>query len=72
MEFSAGYLFASLFVSAIGFGFFMYGRKQRRAPQMLTGLALMVFPYFLGDPAAILGIAAAAVVALWLLVRAGL
>ena len=71
MDFSAGYLFASLFVSTIGFGVWIYGKKQRRMPQSFTGLAMIVYPYFLGSPAWILGIGAALLVGLWLVLRAG-
>jgi hypothetical protein len=31
---------------SIGFGFFLYGRKQRAIVPLTCGLALMVFPYF--------------------------
>ena len=31
-------LLAGFAVSTVGFGFFMYGKKQGRAPQMLFGL----------------------------------
>jgi predicted cobalt transporter CbtA len=55
MDLSAGSLFASVLVSAIGIGLFIYGKKQIRPPQLLVGIALMVFPYFVGDPAWMLG-----------------
>jgi hypothetical protein len=32
---------------SIGFGFFLYGRKQRAVVPLLVGLALMVIPYFI-------------------------
>ena len=35
-----------LLFSAIGMGFFIYGRKQRRAVPLVCGLVLMVYPYF--------------------------
>ena len=31
---------------AIGLGYFIYGRKQRRAMPFIAGGALIVFPYF--------------------------
>ena len=35
MDLSASTLFASLFVSSIGFGLFLYGKKQARIPQLV-------------------------------------
>jgi len=32
---------------SIGFGFFLYGRKQRVVVPLLAGMTLMVFPYFM-------------------------
>lgn len=43
-------LLVSLLVSAIGFVFFSYGRKMTRPPQVLCGITLMVFPYFVSGP----------------------
>src|ERR1700733_14618420 len=35
-----------LLFGSIGFGFFMYGRKQRAVVPFVCGFALMIFPYF--------------------------
>ena len=35
-----------LLFSSIGMGFFLYGRKQKRAVPLLCGIVLMVYPYF--------------------------
>jgi len=35
--------------SAVGFGFFLYGKKQQKLVPLLCGLALMVYPYFVTD-----------------------
>lgn len=72
MDFSTGSLFASLLVSAVGFGLFLYGKKQARLPQLITGIALMIFPYLVAGPEWILGIGAALGAGLWLALRAGL
>ena len=32
---------------AIGVGYFVYGKNQRRTHMMLLGIALCVFPYFI-------------------------
>jgi hypothetical protein len=42
----SGLLWGVLF-SSIGVGFFIYGRRQGRTVPLLTGVALMVFPYFM-------------------------
>ena len=42
-------LLLGLVFSAIGAGFFMYGRKQKRPIPLLCGVALMVYPYFISS-----------------------
>ena len=44
----AGLLWGVLF-SAIGFGYFLYGKKQRSISPLLFGVALMGFPYFVSN-----------------------
>ena len=34
---------------AIGFGFFLYGRKQKAIVPLCVGIALCVFPYFIAN-----------------------
>ena len=34
---------------SIGMGYFVYGKKQQRALALLSGVALMVFPYFVSN-----------------------
>jgi len=41
-------LFAMLFGS-IGFGYFIYGKKQQRFASLLAGMALIIFPYFVSN-----------------------
>jgi hypothetical protein len=43
------WLFLGLIFSSIGFGFFLYGKKQRSPVPMVCGLALMIYPYFVGS-----------------------
>jgi hypothetical protein len=64
-------LFAGVVVSAFGVGFFIYGKKQRRAPQLVTGVLLSVFPFFVSGALATYAIAAAIVVAMWIAIRRG-
>lgn len=41
------WLFLSLVFSSIGMGYFVYGKKQESFVPMLSGIALMVYPYFI-------------------------
>ncbi len=41
-------LWGLLFGSA-GLGFFLYGKKQQAVVPLFSGLALMVFPYFVSN-----------------------
>ena len=34
---------------AIGFGFFLYGKKQKLVVPLITGIALCVVPYFIAN-----------------------
>lgn len=43
---NASTLFWGVLFGSIGFGFFLYGRKQRAIVPLVCGLALMLFPYF--------------------------
>jgi hypothetical protein len=64
-------LFLSLVTGGIGFVLLVYGKKQERWPQLIAGLAFMVYPYFVGSAAA--GVAAGVAIgaALWLALRLG-
>ena len=71
MEISATGLFLSLLISSVGVGFFIYGKKQTRVPQLVAGVLLLVYPYFVADTWIMLGIAVAILAALWLTLRFG-
>jgi hypothetical protein len=64
-------LFLDLITSGAGFVLFVYGKKQERSPQLLAGLALMVYPYFVSGIAALVTVALAILAALWLALREG-
>ena len=49
MESSATLLWG-LFFGSLGLGYFMYGKKQKRLMPFISGLLLMVFPYFISSP----------------------
>jgi len=40
-------LFIIVFFSAVGLGYFVYGKKQRMGSALTAGLLLMVYPYFI-------------------------
>jgi hypothetical protein len=46
MDESSMMLWSVLF-SGIGIGYFIYGKKQEAPIPLFTGLALVVFPYFM-------------------------
>jgi len=72
MDWSTESIFASFLVSSVGFGFFLYGKKQMRVPQLLVGLVLMISPYFAPNATWMLAVGGGLVGGLWLVVRAGL
>ena len=65
------WLFLSLIPGGIGFVLFVYGKKQQRIPQMIAGVAFMVYPYFVTSVSVMVGIGVAIGVALWWAIRAG-
>ncbi|HZL17129.1 MAG TPA: amino acid transport protein [Polyangia bacterium] len=72
MGFDMGWLLASLIVSSIGYILFNYGRKQRRAPQAVAGIAMLVYPYFVHNLLVMTGVTAGLSVLLWFAVYLGL
>lgn len=46
-------LFLGLLFSSIGMGYFIYGRKQANKVVKYSGIALMVYPYFITGSIAI-------------------
>jgi hypothetical protein len=47
--FNANFLFASLIWGSIGFGYFIYGKKQASWVPLAGGLLMMVASYFIGS-----------------------
>jgi len=39
----------SLLFSSVGLGFFLYGKKQQAVVPLFSGLALMIYPYFVAN-----------------------
>ena len=71
MNLDAGWIVASLIVSSIGFVLLRYGRKQARLPQIVVGVAMLVYPYFVPNVVAMLIVAGVLCAGLWLAVRLG-
>jgi hypothetical protein len=42
--------------SAIGVGFFVYGKRQQAVVPLLCGVALVAYPYFVGNTYALVAI----------------
>lgn len=49
----------SLLFSSIGLGFFVYGKKQKAIVPLLSGLGLMIYPYFVSNTILLVAIGAA-------------
>jgi predicted cobalt transporter CbtA len=68
---SVAWWFASIALSAVGAGLFVYGRKEGRWPHLVVGVLLCIYPYFVPSPWVTAAIGAGLLGVLWLLVRRG-
>lgn len=64
---STGMLYWDLFISLIGMGFFMYGKKRPDYVALFSGIVIMVYPYFVSSLAASIGIGAGIIVLYYIL-----
>lgn len=71
MSMDPGALFLSFFVSLVGFVLFRFGKKHTRPPQLVGGLVLMVFPYFLSDVIWVLIVSTVILGLVWGAVKSG-
>ena len=71
MSLDPTWLMLSLIPGGIGFVLFVYGKKQERWPQLVAGLALMVYPYFTPGVPLLVGVGTLICGGLWLAVRQG-
>lgn len=69
MRFDPLWLFLSLIPGAIGSVLVIYGRKHQRWPQMVTGLILMVYPYFATTITSLVGVGVLIGAACWWAIR---
>ena len=71
MNIDPTFLLLSLIPSGIGFVLFRYGKKAERWPQLLGGLVFMVYPYFTGGTASLVGIGVLLGAGVYFTIRAG-
>ena len=65
------WLFLSLIPGGVGFVLLVYGKKQLRWPQMVAGLAFMVYPYFTPSVASLVAVGTLLGALLWMAIRLG-
>ena len=53
---SIAVLLWGLLFGSIGFGFFLYGKKQKAVVPLVTGIALCVVPYFIANVYILIGV----------------
>lgn len=46
---STSLLLWGLLFGSVGFGYFLYGKRQAAVVPMVCGIALMIFPYFISN-----------------------
>jgi hypothetical protein len=71
VQFTAGWIIASLLVSSIGFILLHYGRTMARVPQLVVGLVMLIYPYFVPGALANALVALGLLAVLWVVVRLG-
>ena len=64
-------MFVSLIPGGIGFVLLVYGKKQGRWPHMVTGLALMAYPYVVSTVAQLAAVGLLIGAGLWYAIRLG-
>ena len=71
MDETVAWLLTSLLISSVGVGLFLYGKKQARIPQVVIGIILVAYSYFVPSVWLMLVIGVALIAILWILVRFG-
>ncbi len=67
--FDAEFLFASLIWGSVGFGYFIYGRKQQETVPLVAGLLMIVASYLVGSSLLMSIISIALMTGVYLLLR---
>ena len=47
---SSAQIITGFIISTVGFSVFLYGKKQKRPPQLVVGILLMAAPFMVPDP----------------------
>lgn len=68
---NANTLFASLIWGSIGFGYFVYGKKQAAMIPLIGGIAMMAVSYMIANWLWMSAVSIGLIVGVWLLVRRG-
>jgi hypothetical protein len=71
LNLDANSLLLSLLIGCVGFVCFAYGKKQQRFPQMIAGVLLSVYPYFVSNLMLMAGIGVAILVLMTVAIRLG-
>jgi hypothetical protein len=71
MNFDANSLLLSFAIGSVGFVCFAYGKRQARFPQMIAGVTLMAYPYFVSRPLPMAAIAVVVLGLLWSAIHLG-
>lgn len=71
MSIDGNALLLSMAIGSVGLACFVYGKRQGRFPQMIAGVILMTYPYFVPNLFAMAATAVAVVGLLWVAVRLG-
>ena len=71
MDLAPTWLLLSLIPGGVGFVLFVYGKKQQRWPQLLAGLAMMVYPYFATTVTTLVAVGALIAGVLWYVLSLG-
>lgn len=53
---STAVLLWGLLFGSVGFGFFIYGKKQKAVVPLVTGIVLCVVPYFIANVYVLVGV----------------
>ena len=64
-------LFLNLLISGIGTVLFVYGRRETRLPHMVIGGILVLYPYIVPNPWAMVIIAGCLLAGLWYVTKLG-
>ena len=64
---STSVLLLGVLFSSLGFGYFLYAKKQREPVALASGLVLMIFPYFFSNAWVLFAFCSVAAVVPWII-----